>query len=318
MNHRTHKEWLQLLVYDELTADEHALLDRHLPECPECRQELEDLKRFHAALARAGGLVPEDKIIYEARLNLRTALHSEGTRLSLLQRFQELLSPILPGYRIALGGAALVSLGVLLGKWTFFSVDAGDQIQPADQIAASLNGETRITNVRFIDPDAADGEIEFTFDAVSPMHIKGSITDDRVQKVLAHALVNDQNPGVRLRSVNAFSSRISILETPDPEVKAALILAAKTDDNPGVRKEALGALQGIPFDEEIKQALLHVLMRDSNPALRIAAINSLDSARAPGQVPDRDLLEVLRQRMTSDNNSYVRIRAKAALQEAQQ
>jgi hypothetical protein len=74
-------------------------------------------------------------------------------------------------------------------------------------------------------------------------------------------------------------------------------------------------LLGFPFDEEIKQAFLHVLMRDKNPALRIAAINSLDSARVEGQPRDKDLLEVLKERMQSDENNYIRIRAKAVLKE---
>ena len=139
-----------------------------------------------------------------------------------------------------------------------------------------------------------------------------------MQKVLAHALVNDENPGVRLRSVSAFSTQIQKLKMPDREVKAALILALKTDGNPAVRKEALKTLQGFPFDEEIKQVFLHVLMRDNNPALRIAAINSLDSARVQGQGTDKDFLEVLKERMQSDENNYIRIRAKSVLEEIKQ
>ena len=155
--------------------------------------------------------------------------------------------------------------------------------------------------------------MEFSFEAVSPVHVKGNINDERVQKVLAHALVNDQNPGVRLRTVNAIASQGERLRIPDREIRAALILAVKTDENPGVRKEALKTLRSFPFDEEIKQAFLYVLMKDKNPALRIEAINSLDSART--RVVDKELMDVLTQRMQSDENSYVRIRAKAVLEE---
>jgi hypothetical protein len=105
------------------------------------------------------------------------------------------------------------------------------------------------------------------------------------------------------------------LRLPDREVKAALISALRSDDNPGVRREAIRTLQHFPFDDEIKQVFLHVLMKDPNPALRMAAINSLDSARTQGQAAGSDLLDVLKQRMQSDENTYVRIRAKAVLEE---
>jgi hypothetical protein len=227
---------------------------------------------------------------------------------------------ILPNYKVALGGLAMLGVGMLLGRLVLMpSQHTPDLPAPSmEKVSTYLEGETRIANVKFINSDVSGGEVEFTFDAVSPVHIKGNINDDRVQKVLAHALINDQNPGVRLRSASAFSTQIQKLKLPDKEVKVALILALKTDDNPGVRKEALKALLSFPFDEEVKQAFLHVLMRDKNPALRIAAINSLDSVRVLGQPRDKDLLEVLKQRMTTDDNNYIRIRAKTVLEEVRQ
>lgn len=210
-------------------------------------------------------------------------------------------------------------LPCVYGRLVFSPASPATGMQaPIEKAAAFLDGDTRIANVRFIKSDVSGGEMEFTFDAVSPVHMKGNINDERVQKVLAHALVNDENPGVRLRSVSAFSTQIQKLKMPDKEVKAALILALKTDANPGVRKEALKALQSFPFDDDIKQAFLDVLMRDENPALRIAAINSLDSARTQVQGSDKDLLEVLKQRIQTDDNSYIRIRAKAVMEEIKQ
>jgi anti-sigma factor RsiW len=320
MNHDQYKEQLQLLMYDELTAEERTALDQHLRQCPECRQELEELKRFHATLLHAGAVAPVDELLNEARQELRTALRTERSTPPLWNRISDFITSLLPNYKIALGGIATLAVGILLGRIVLAPIQQPAAIEPpaVAKVTTSVDGETHITNLRFVDSDASDGEVEFTFDAISPVHIKGSINDDRVQKVLAHALVNDQNPGVRLRSVSAFATQMQTLKSPDKEVKAALILALKTDTNPGVRKEALKTLQGFPFDEEIKQAFLHVLMRDGNPALRIAAINSLDSARVQGQPRDKDLLEVLKQRMHSDNNNYVRIRAKAVLEEAKQ
>jgi hypothetical protein len=319
MNHDQYKESLQLLMYDELTVDEHAILDQHLNRCGECREELEELKRFHALLLQAGPVTPDERLLSDARRELRATL--QHSRPSLWNRATDFVTDfILPNYKVALGGLAMVGVGVLLGRQVLGPAQLTPDVPApsAEKVSTFLEGETRIANVRFVSSDASGGEVEFTFDAVSPVHIKGNINDDRVQKVLAHALVNDQNPGVRLRSASAFSTQVQKLKFADKEVKAALILALKTDENPGVRKEALKALLSFPFDEEVKQAFLYVLMRDKNPALRIAAINSLDSARVQGQPRDKDLLEVLKQRMQSDDNNYVRIRSRAVLEEVKQ
>ena len=315
MNHQQFKEWLQLSMYNELRADEQSALDQHMHQCSDCRQELEELKKFHATLAEAGAFAPNEELLREARQELRVSLRTRPSSSSLWERIPEFISAfLLPNYKIALGGVTILAAGILLGRFSLSSPSPSvAQSGNDEKLNASLEGEPRIANIRFIDSDASDGNVEFMFDAVSPVHIKGNINDDRVQKVLAHALVNDLNPGVRLRSVNAFASQVENLKLPDREVKSALILAVKTDDNPGVRSEALKTLKSFPFDEEIKQAFLHVLMKDKNPALRIAAINSLDSLRSPRG--NEDLMNVLRQRMHSDDNSYVRIRAKAVLEE---
>jgi hypothetical protein len=320
MRHKHFKELLQLSMYDELTATEHTALDAHLMQCPECRKELEELKRFHETLAQAGAVTPDDSLLSEARQELRSALRKERSRSSLWTETVDLVKEtILPHYKVVLGAAGMLAAGILIGRLILPTGEPPFVQQPeAEKVSAFLEGDTRIANIRFISPSTSTGDIEFTFDAISPVHMKGNINDARVQKVLAHALVNDHNPGVRLRSASAFAAQALNLKQPDKEVKAALIRALRTDENPGVRKEAMRTLQNFPFDQEIKQAFLDVLMRDKNPALRIAAINSLDSGRVQGQQTDKDLLEVLKERMQADENNYIRIRAKAVLEEVRQ
>ena len=72
------------------------------------------------------------------------------------------------------------------------------------------------------------------------------------------------------------------------------------------------------MDQEIKQAFLFVLTHEKNPGLRIAAINTLDSARVSGQAVDQDVLIVLRDKMQTDENNYIRHRARAVVEEVRQ
>jgi HEAT repeat protein len=141
------------------------------------------------------------------------------------------------------------------------------------------------------------------------MKVKGSINDERIQKVLTYALVQEQNPGVRLRAINAIGdSQVK----PDPEIKKALITTLKSDENAGVRREALSLLQKFPFDQETKEAFLYVLEHDKNAALRIAVIQSLSTTKKAG---DKEVMNVLKERVETDNNNFIRMKAKAVLQE---
>ena len=144
--------------------------------------------------------------------------------------------------------------------------------------------------------------------------MKGLVNDPNIQKVLASALLSDLNPGVRLQSVNALASDKASTQ-PDAEVMEALISAVRFDKNPGVRKEALGVLVKYSADQTVKQALLDVLMHDENSGLRIAAINALTKWDGRMILKDTSFLEVLRTKLITDKNNYIRLRSQAALKE---
>ena len=318
MAHERYTDLLQLMLYDELGEAEKKELLAHIDRCPDCARELASLKRFNALLTDAAPAPASaaDEALSDARVALHAALHLAVP--SRLAAFLDALRDFFtPKTRFAFGGAAMAAAGLAAGYLLFAPPKAltphGAAASPAAE--AVLNeGDVRVTNVRFLNTGDAGGEVEFAFDAVRPVHMKGSIGDEKIQKILTHAMLNEQNPGVRLKSVSAIASR----STPDREVKAALITALKTDENPGVRKEALRALRSYPFDPEVKAAYLYVLTHDATAGLRIAAINQLDSAAAAGATVDQDILNVLKERMRSDDNNYIRLRAKAVVDEVNQ
>jgi HEAT repeat protein len=129
--------------------------------------------------------------------------------------------------------------------------------------------------------------------------------------------MNDQNPGARLRTVSAIANDAETLNSSDKEIKAALLRAVEGDPNVGVRKQALRALQRFPLDSEIRDALIFVLKHEDNPGIRIDAISHLHSPELSRQLVDQDLLSVLKEKMKSDNNNYVRTRAKQFYEEVQ-
>jgi hypothetical protein len=324
MKHQQYKDRLQLMLYDELSTQDRQDLEKHLEECAECRAELEELKRFHSVLAEHTPSFVTDSLLQEARRELRGALRGERLKQSIWEKLAEgVRNLILPQYKTAFGAVATLAVGLFLG-YLVFSPRSGERgiqqlpTQAAKETAQPLGGNTQITNVRFVSSDPTSGEVEFTFDAVKPVHMKGSVNDPDIQKVLAYALLNEQNPGVRLRSVDVIGSENLKSTSSEVEIKRTLIAALKSDDNPGVRKEALEVLQRFPFDDEIKRAFLDVLVHDNNSALRITAINALENARGEKLPVDPEVLSVFKQKMLSDENNYIRLRARAVVEEVKQ
>ena len=324
MNHEQYKELLQLSLYDELDRDEAHTLEKHLAVCKDCRSELEELKNLHSALAQHRPPEVTEQLLQETRQELRVALRNERVRQSgwekLAERARDL---ILPQYKIAFGAVATLAVGILLGYLVFAPsstqrVHEQPPLQVARETPQGLKESTRITNVRFINSDVSSGEVEFMFEAVKPVRMEGSVNDPEIQKVLAYALLNDQNPGVRLRSVDAIGSEQLKQPAIEGEIKEALIAALKSDENPGVRKEALAVLQKFPFDDETKRVFLDVLIHDNNSGLRIAAINALEAARGESRHLDQEVLNVLKEKMRSDENNYIRLRARAVVEEMKQ
>ena len=320
MPHDKWRDWLQLSLYGELSETDQTDLEGHLKGCNICCEELEQLKRFQHLIAIATPPRPDQSILMDARRNLRTVLQYEMDRPGVRERLFEWFWMIkrrfedieLPSMQSALVGLAFVTLGVLIGlNYNRLQNDVMNiQAELANPDDILTRGDVDISNVRFLDSDPSDGSIEFVFEAVRSVQMKGSLDDPLVQQVLSFAVVNEQNPGVRLKAINAVGAYAQLSTD---EFKNALITALKTDSNSGVRKEAFYALIKYPFDPAIKDVMVHVLTHDGNAALRIEAINMLH-ARARGKFPfDQDLVEVLKTRMETDDNAYIRTSARIVL-----
>jgi hypothetical protein len=330
MNHQQFKEWLNLLAYGELEGRENDLLRDHLAQCAECRAELEQVKRLHRVMDNHAVAV-SDRLLSEARQELRSALRVEKSTPAPAGR----VISWVPSFKQVLAYAAVLALGLIGGYLLFLktnhtgdvakgnanpkknqdiiNVNEGpDRKSNQDLMPFPLKGDVQISNVKIVDSNPGDGNVRFTFEATKQMDIEGKMTDPNIQQMLTYALVKEQNAGVRLRAVNAINAT-----TPaalDPAVRTALITAMKTDKNDGVRKEALATLMKAPMDDEIQTAVMFVLQHDANAALRIEAIKGLQS----NKTQDKEMINVLRDRMKSDDNSYIRQTATRMLEEVHQ
>ncbi len=325
MRHKQFEEWIQLALYDELTEREKALFDTHVSSCERCRSEFERVKKFSALIARHKPAVVPESVLEDARRNLRIRLQDEAARRPFFGRIKDVIDDLLaPQWQVAVGGAATLAVGVLAGYFIFNS-PAGTSfvMQRASSIPSEMEaGEPQVANIRFLDRDSKTGDVEFTFDAVTPVHVRGNVNDGNVQKMLARALMSDQNAGARLRAVNLIGNQAEKKQTGAPEldreIKTALITTLLHDPNLGVRKEALQVLGHYLPDSAIVRAFLSVLANEKSTALKIAAINSLDLSKYENGPIVEEIQSMLKNKVQSDDNNYIRIRAKAALKEVRQ
>ncbi len=322
MEHQPYREWIELGLFDELGKQDRKSLDEHLTSCAECRTVMATSKKLQSVVKKAKRFEVTDELLMEARQEFRAALRIERSRVSVWQQINNVIDAVLaPPMKLAVSGAFLVAAGFLGGYLMFHSTNGnGNSLAQSMSGSTQLSrGETQITNVKFTDADPSDGVVAFSFDAVTPVEVKGSPGDPGIQTVLVKALASEENPGTRLRAVSAITSPMVNIQfnKQEKEIKESLVNAMKYDENPAVRKEAIKALCKLPLDDTIKEGLLYVLSKDKNEGMRVEAINALTAERGDVKSSDDKLMEILRKKAESENNNYIRQRAKAVLQEVQ-
>jgi hypothetical protein len=336
MKHEKYKEWIQLAIFGELGDEDRRVLEAHTDDCADCRAEFEELTGMMALVGTARAAEPTDHELLEARGRLSKSIRDQRIEKSAAiqhaatvgrdrydrrPHWARLIGWLQGGPgRVAFAGAAAVAVGIFIGYLAFarLGVQPGPAADRTDQpisLAQDHSGQelgpTSYANVKFVDVDPRTGQVRLEYDVVRPVRLRADIGDERVQRMLAHTVLNEKNPGVKLQAIQTIDAYVEHPE--DEEVKNALIQALKTDSSPGVRKHALYVLYKMPFDENIKDACLFVLSNDQNAGMRVAAINILAAATLDGHVVGKEVYDAMEEQAGEDD--YMRIRQGAFMQE---
>lgn len=315
MRHKRIEKLIVVDFYGELPADSKRKLERHLVRCLPCGNFKKDLERMIQQPDHA-----EDSLIdvdlFQVRSELRRSLSGSSGETPGSQMYQRLLksrqAAAVPVYTVAV--IAFIMLAVGFGASYLFFYRTGNETASVIAELNSQNEAVAIDNIKFVSTNQTTGQVQFSFDFIKRYEIKGSLDDQGVQKILTYALINSDNPGLRLKSVGMLDAAVK----PDWEIETALLKAAKSDDNAGVRREALLSLDKLPFDDGIRGALLFVLQNDKNPGMRVMAINYLSekgiaASSSKTKTMDPNVMAVLKERSLTDRNRYVRLKATAML-----
>ena len=293
---------IPLYYYGELEPAVEDGVEEHLQDCAGCRDELERHRALAAELDRHR-MVPPADLAAECRHELIRAIYREEvpavrSRASdpwglFREAFESLWRPGIRFTRPA-GAVALVALGFFAARF-IGSVPSG----------LSLAGVAPdvVSSIRSVQPDNA-GRVQIAVDETHRRIVSGRLDDQNIQRLLMAASREQDNPGVRVESVELLKDRSA-----SAEVRGALLEAVTSDDNPGVRLKALEGLKSFAGAAEVRKTLAQVLLEDDNPAVRIQVIDLLIAHK------DDATVSVLQTLVGKEDNSYVRMRCQNALRE---
>lgn len=310
MNHEEYREFVVLSIYNELSEQDRLRLESHLRECAGCRQELAELQGLRKGIGDDVRSVPEHGL-WQARQGLQEILNKAKPveKRPYFRPVIEFFSDLVLQPAYAVGSILMLSIGLFLGYLIFASPGVADLL-----VADSLSSpELLVSHVNFQPVDTEFRQVQLTFRVSRRLEIEGGLDDPKIQRLLAHALINEQNAGVRLRVAQGIRRQQA---EKDHDTLQALIGALRTDPNVAVRREALGALRQYAMTPAIQRAFLDVLMNDTNDFLRIQAINALHPEIGQGLEIESDLANELERRIRREDNEYVRRRAEHLLREA--
>ncbi len=290
---------LALYFYGELSPADEERVEEHLHECADCAREMEQQRALAAALDRRRSEPPPLRMV-ECRADLMAAIHAgpaaERPQAGPWKLFLEAVAHSFSGLawvRQPAAAVALLAIGFFGARFTGNAPEVARNATPAgsDQV---------FSTVRSVQPDGA-GHVQIAFDETRRRTVQGSLDDQSIQRLLL-AAAREQNPAVRVESVDLLKNR-----SDSTEVRDALLNAVAHDPNPGVRLKAVEGLKSLAGDSDVRKALSQVLLGDDNPAVRMQVVDLLV------QNHDDDMVRVLQDVMQRENNSYVRLKSEQAL-----
>jgi anti-sigma factor RsiW len=290
---------IPLYFYGELMPEEEDRLEEHLHGCAGCTREMERQRAMAAALDRRQAEVPP-MLLDACRADLLAAIQGGAPRLFKPAKgpwtlFLEALAATLAGfsrYRTPVGAVALVAVGFFAARFTGAGVPASS-LSPAGEV---------FSTVRSVEADSS-GRVQIAFDETRRRVVSGPTGDRDIQRLLL-AAAREDNPAVRVESVDLLRSRAG-----SGEVRDALLNVVARDSNAGVRLKALDGLKPLAGDPQVRKTLAQVLLADDNPAVRMQVVDLLVLHR------DDSMVGVLQNLVQKEDNNYVRLKCEKALKD---
>ncbi len=302
------RQWIWLAAYKELPVDQQKILEEHIKDCPECQLDYEEARKTIKLFDQKVQVEPTDVQLETNRAELHQRLlliTQPGFQKKWLAKVWQVISlDFAPVFRFATAAAILI-VGIFLGKIFFnqnsLKLATGQQLSP-DVV------KSNISNIESIHYDPITRKVSITMNTINDLTIQGDLEKPEIQLMLAQALMTDERPNVRLKTVRALQN----MKMLDEKLVCALREVVDKEENPGIRLKAVKLLTSIPITSSVKEILTKVLVRvflnDSNSAIRIEAFKGLS------KIDINSIAPVIFNAAKNDTSEYIRSKANQILE----
>jgi hypothetical protein len=214
----------------------------------------------------------------------------------LQEKASSVFSRLVLGRQPAWAVVTYVFIAFLIGRLVFMP-QPGSQDNRTDQQfdIQNLVQSGGLENVDIDIIEGAEEPIKFVTHGNQNIDFSGGLKDTKVRQMLYFLLLNDENPGNRLKAVNLLRN-----VSPDPESQMVLVSSMLSDPNSGVRLQSVKLLGRYRPNERLLNACQKVLLEDENEAVRMEALHIL------AKEPTESLIPLLQVVSNMDDNEYIR------------
>lgn len=300
---------LELNVLGELSQEEELELENHLFECEDCSAEYTKIKKLYSLVTAEKPRSIENEDLLHSRSRLFGTINSLAKKPTLSEKIEEFFRSIFSNkYTFAFGTVMLVMFGLFIGYLLFSNPNNSDNLLTNNIIDLDKidRGDIKISEIKLPNSFSENYQFEFKLGDSMPVSYRGELNDIAVQRLLAAAINESQNPGFKIKTASIVTELASNNFIPDKKIRDAFIRTLKNDNNPGVRKGALRALINFPYDKSIRDVLIFVLANDNNASNRLDAINALLSINMDTPLINDTVKAELESKMFNEDNEVIR------------
>lgn len=285
---KLYEKKIVLFFYDELDAGEKVNVAAHLQTCSRCRETLQTLQSMAEKIPRQSVPEPDEATLQGMRNNLMQKIKTQrrDKRQRKIRR-PPIFSPA-PFFQTGLA-VLLLAVGFLLGKQFGQKENAGqtafNNILAANRLVRTKYGEINplLAGVEKVKYNQKTGNVEIFYTTVNDIQLTGSLQNDTVREMLVHAMLEKENPTVRLHAVKSLNRLTRAGGALSPDLIRSVTLLLQKEKNLGVRLQVLRLLKNISTDGSVKDILLQIMLRDPEPAMRIQAFENLTTLKLSTQ-----------------------------------
>ena len=214
----------------------------------------------------------------------------------LQEKASSVFSHLVFGRQPAWAIVTYVFIAFFIGRLVFMPQQDSNDNRTAQQFdIKELIQSGYLENVIIDINESAEAPIKFVTHGDQNINFSGGLKDTKVRQMLYFLLLNDENPGNRLKAVNLMRNI-----SPDPESQMVLVSSLLSDPNSGVRLQSVKLLGRYRPNERLINACQKVLLEDENEAVRMEALHILAKEPTEALIP---LLQVV---SNMDENEYIR------------